>query len=239
MTEANNNIEFSESIRVDADGRTLLIFRDGEWQKWQRFDESTGKFYKMIFVAPEKPPTVEISGIKMHVTQDGNPEIDTDRKLKALGKVHGKMLDTCCGLGYTASALAAKNEISGVLCIERDENMLALCRDNPFSRALFESPKIELRRGDSAEIIKTLDDRSFAGILHDPPRFSLSPGLYEQQFYNECFRVLQHRGKMYHYTGDPNRETRKRGLPERAAERLKTAGFSKVKLAYQGVWAMK
>jgi hypothetical protein len=228
-----------QKFLLDADGRTLYINRNGEWVKWQRFDENTGKFYKMIFVEQGAPPTVEISGIKMHVTQDGNPNLDTKRKLKALGKVFGKVLDTCCGLGYTAIALSELSTVEKVITVERDDNMLALCKENPFSAALFTSPKIDIKRGSSAELIREFPDNYFGGILHDPPRFALSPELYELDFYRECYRVLSAKGKIYHYTGDPNKESRKRSLPEKTAERLREAGFRIAKLSYQGVWAAK
>lgn len=218
--------------------RTILVFDGGEWEKWQQFDDATNKFYKMVFVTSQKPPTVEISGIKMHVTMNGHPALDTANKLRALGPVHGRVLDCCCGLGYTAIALSRLPGISSVTVFERDENMLKLAKENPWSRELFQSPKINLSPGNTADRISEFENGSFSGILHDPPRFALSPELYEVRFYEECLRVLQKKGRLYHYTGDPNK-SRGRGLPEKTIERLLTAGFRKAKKAYQGVWAQK
>jgi predicted methyltransferase len=148
------------------DSRTILIYKENRWQKWQRFDEQSGKFYKMVFVQPGKPPTVEISGIKMHVTKDSDPSLDTRNKLKALGKPGGRVLDTCCGLGYTAITLAALKAVKEVITIEKDSNMVQLCRENPWSRGLFAAEKVTLLRGDAAEKIAEFGDRSFAAILH-------------------------------------------------------------------------
>lgn len=226
-----------ELLRL-SDERTILIFKDNQWQKWQHFDPQTGKFYKMVFVAPGKPPTVEISGVKMHVTKEGDPELDTRSKLRALGPFRGRALDSCCGLGYSAIALAGLKGVKEVVTIEKDPAMLALCRENPWSRELFDSEKIRLIPGDAAEIIAEMPDRSFAAILHDPPRFALAPELYSDEFYRQCRRVLQQRGKLYHYTGDPNQAHRS-SLPERTLERLRKAGFRKAAKAYQGVVAQK
>lgn len=231
-----------ELLRL-SDERTILVFKDNEWQKWQHFDPQSGKFYKMVFVAPGKPhrgkpPTVEISGVKMHVTKDGDPELDTRNKLRALGPFRGRALDSCCGLGYSAIALAGLKSVKEVVTIEKDPAMLALCRENPWSRELFDSEKIRLLRGDAAEIIAEMPDRSFSAILHDPPRFALAPELYSDEFYRQCWRVLQQRGKLYHYTGDPNKAHRS-SLPERTMERLRKAGFRKTAKAYQGVFAQK
>lgn len=220
------------------DARTILIFKDNRWHKWQHFDEQTGKFYKMVFTQPGKPPTVEISGIKMHVTKDSDPSVDTANKLKALGTIKGPVLDTCCGMGYTAIALAKLSYVPEVVTIEKDPNMVQLCRENPWSSGLFKSSNIILLSSDAVEKIAEFTDHSFAAILHDPPRFALAPELYEESFYHHCRRILQNGGKMYHYTGDPNKSHRS-GLPERTIERLKKAGFRKAKKSYQGVLALK
>lgn len=229
----------SPGLLDPGDDRTLLVSRDDGWEKWQYFDDESGRFYKMIYVAEGVPPTVEISGIKMHVTMNGNPALDTRRKLRALGRVNGPVLDTCCGLGYTAIALAQLPAVTQVVSVEKDPVMRQLCRENPWSQELLRSPKIEWRHGDTAELIRDLPARSFAAILHDPPRFALAPELYETAFYRECHRVLRAGGKMYHYTGDPNRQTRRHGLPERTRQRLVQAGLRHTRPTYQGVWAGK
>lgn len=220
------------------DHRTILIFKDNQWQRWQYFDEESEQFYKPVFVAPGKPPTVEISGIKMHVTENGDPMLDTSRKLKALGKVGGRVLDTCCGLGYTAIALGKLKSVTEVICIEQSRTMLQICRENPWSAELFESSKIGLICRDSAELVHTFPDGYFSAVLHDPPRYSLAPQLYEENFYRQLWRILSHRGRIYHYTGGPKKHL-KRGLAERTIARLSSAGFVNVKKSYRGVVAQK
>ncbi|RMG35361.1 MAG: methyltransferase domain-containing protein [Methanobacteriota archaeon] len=242
LLESPEQFRFNEYVfplpPESADERTIWIWREDHWEKWQYFDETSGKFYKMVFVASSRPPTIEISGIKMHVTEDGDPLKDTHQKIRTLGRVMGWILDTCCGLGYTAIYLARLPRIEKVITIEKDHTMLQLCRENPWSQELFSNSRIELLEGDTSELIKNFRDAQFGGILHDPPRYALAPELYEVDFYRQCYRVLKRKGHFYHYTGNPQKG-RKRGLPERTIGRLKEAGFTIVRPAYQGVFARK
>lgn len=226
------------SLPDEDDLRTIWIYRDGGWHKWQYFDERRSKFYKMVFVAEGAPPTVEISGVKMHVTKDGSPAIDTQRKLKALGRVRGEVLDTCCGLGYTAIALADAPGVTRVRVCEVDPNMLRLTRENPWSGELWSNKKIEHHLLSAAAFLESVLDKSLGAILHDPPRFSLGPELYSESFYRYCHRVLRAGGRMYHYTGDPHKH-KGRDLPGQTLARLKKCGFRRGSRAYQGVVAIK
>lgn len=219
--------------------RTILIWREKEWEAWQRFDRSTNKYYKMVFVAEGVPPTVEISGIKMHVTQGGSPLEDTRRKLKTLGRLRGRVLDTCLGLGYTAIAEARYEEVQQVLVCEADPNLLAFCAENPWSQEVLNHPKIQLIVAPVETVVTQIPPAYFRYIVHDPPRFSLAPQLYQLQFYRELFRVLKTGGALYHYTGNPHQRQRKRSLATQTAERLYEAGFARVKIGYQGVVARK
>jgi predicted methyltransferase len=219
--------------------RTILIWRNQRWEKWQHFDELTQKFYKMVFVAEGKPPTVEISGIKMHVTQDGDPLRDTHRKIRTLGQLTGRVLDTCLGLGYTAIAEAESPGVEQVVVCEADPNMVALCAENPWSQPIFTHPAIQLITAPVEKAISLFPDGYFSAILHDPPRFSLAPQLYHPDFYRELYRVLKTGGKLYHYTGNPRQRQRKRPLAVQTAEKLQQVGFVRVRSVYQGVLAGK
>lgn len=233
-------IPFPKKSLLDQDDqRSILVWQDNKWEKWQQFDPATRKFYKMIFVAPGKPPTIEISGIKMHVTENSDPLQDTGLKLKHLTIAKGKALDTCCGLGYTAIALCQLPGIESVLSFEVDANMQKLCRQNPWSQNLYLDSAIKISIGNAADLIREVDSDSIAAIVHDPPRFALAAELYTDGFYQQLWRVLQRKGRLYHYTGDPNRRQRKIPLAEKTAERLKNGGFRRVRLAHQGVFAVK
>ncbi len=220
------------------DNRSILIFRGKQWEKWQYFDPESGRLYKPVFVAPGKPPTVEISGIKMHVTENGDPLKDTHQKLRFLKGAKGRVWDTCCGMGYSAIGLAQLPGVSLVVTSEIDPTMLAICQENPWAQPLWHRPDIQVVRANSATLVSMLRDGSLAAVLHDPPRFALAPELYEVVFYRELWRVLRNGGRLYHYTGNPKKHQAKT-LPVRTAHRLRQAGFQEVRLCYQGVCARK
>jgi len=189
------------------------------------FDEKTKKFYKLI--STKTWPTLEISGIHMHRIKEVDPKTDTELKIKSLGKIYGKVLDICTGLGYTAILAARKKSVEKVVTIEKDENVINIARQNEFSKELFENQKIELIIGDAFEVVNNFNNGSFNFIIHDPPRFSLAPELYSQYFYNKLFRVLKKGGKMFHYTGEPGKLYGKNFI-QGIAKRLLLAGFRKI-----------
>jgi hypothetical protein len=138
--------------------------------------------------------------------------------------VRGKrVLDTCAGLGYFAAWCVADGA-DYVLSFELDPDVLWLRGINPWSPPL--APPLELRQADVATAVRDLAPASFDAILHDPPRFGLAGELYSQAFYDELARVLQPGGRLFHYTGNPNRLTTGRDVPREVAQRLRHAGFS-------------
>ena len=73
-------------------------------------------------------------------------------------------------------------------------------------------------------------------MLHDPPRFGIAGELYSQKFYDQLARVLRPRGRLFHYTGSPNKLTSGRDVPREVSGRLQRAGF-KTELIGDGVLA--
>jgi predicted methyltransferase len=192
----------------------------------QFFDKKTNKFYKLAETSTW--PTVLISGIRMHRTDEVDPKTDSILKIKSLGKIFGKVLDTCTGLGYTAILAARSPDVDMVVTFEKDKNMIFIAKQNQYSKPLFESEKILLCINDSFLAVKAIKSNYFNFIIHDPPRFSLAPELYSQEFYNEIFRILKPRGKLFHYTGKPGSKQGK-NYSKGISKRLKIAGFKKVK----------
>jgi predicted methyltransferase len=75
-------------------------------------------------------------------------------------------------------------------------------------------------------------------VLHDPPRFGIAGELYSQVFYDHLARVLRPRGRLFHYTGTPNKLTSGRDVPNEVASRLRSAGFS-TELKGDGILAVR
>jgi predicted methyltransferase len=80
--------------------------------------------------------------------------------------------------------------------------------------------------GDIVEQIASLADQSVDAILHDPPRFGIAGELYSQAFYQQLARVLKRKGKLFHYTGTPNKRSSGRDVPNEVAARLRRAAFT-------------
>jgi predicted methyltransferase len=91
---------------------------------------------------------------------------------------------------------------------------------------------------DIAEEISRMPAASVDGVLHDPPRFGIAGELYSQSFYSQMARVLRRRGRLFHYTGTPNKLTSGRDVPVEVATRLRRAGFV-TELQGDGVLAVR
>jgi predicted methyltransferase len=187
------------------------------------FSEFTSRAYGLMPTAAA--PTMLISGLPMHRIKGTNPQQDTLAKIKAIAPIQGRVLDTCTGLGYTA--IEAAKTAERVITIELDPTAQEMARFNPWSRALFDNPKIEQIIGDAFDEIQKFADGSFACLLHDPPMLSLAGDLYSGDFYAECWRVLRRNGKLFHYIGDPASKSGAR-TTKGVVRRLQAAGFTRV-----------
>jgi predicted methyltransferase len=128
-------------------------------------------------------------------------------------------------LGYTA--IEAARTAEQVVTIELDPAALEIARLNPWSQALFDSPNIVQIIGDSFEEVQDLETESFARIIHDPPVFKLAGQLYSGAFYRELHRVLQRKGRLFHYVGNPDSKSG-RNMTRGVMRRLRETGFSQV-----------
>ncbi|MDH4165592.1 MAG: methyltransferase domain-containing protein [Gammaproteobacteria bacterium] len=169
------------------------------------------------------PPTFEIDGVKMLPTKQVSPYDDARRKVALIEPGGKRILDTCAGLGYFA-AWCLEGGASEVTSYEINPDVLWLRALNPWSPA--EGPGLNLVAGDIGAAIRGFADVSFDAILHDPPRFGLAGELYSQDFYDELARVLKPGGRLFHYTGTPNRLTSGRDVPQEVQRRLRLAGFT-------------
>lgn len=230
-------------IRVDG-----IHFPDGEMLGWDGVDTinasenncfslDDGRLHKILVYSEQSElvyslmptgvaPTMLVSGIPMHRIKGTEPRQDTREKIKTIKPIFGHVLDTTTGLGYTA--IEASHTANHVTTIELEPAVLEIARLNPWSRALFDNPRITQLIGDSYDIVPSLGDGSFARIIHDPPAFALAGHLYSAEFYLELYRVLQSRGRIFHYIGNPESKSGA-GITRGVVKRLRQAGFSQVK----------
>jgi predicted methyltransferase len=180
-------------------------------------------------------PTFEIDGIKMLPTSRESPYEDARRKVDLIRPAGKTVLDTCGGLGYFAAWCIA-GQAARVLSFEKNPDVLWLRSLNPWSP--WPGGVLELEQGDIAARIANLPSAACDAVLHDPPRFGIAGELYSQAFYAQLARVLKPKGKLFHYTGAPNRLTTGRDVPREVARRLQLAGF-KAMLEGDGVLAVR
>jgi predicted methyltransferase len=211
--------------------RTIYYWAGEAFQPAARYSSS------LIKLVPTQwgPPTFEIDGIKMLPTAKVSPYVDAERKVGLIQPQGKEILDTCGGLGYFA-AWCLQGGAQRVQSFEKNPDVLWLRSLNPWSPAAGDVLKLE--QGDITERIVSLPDGSVDAILHDPPRFGIAGELYSQVFYDQLARVLKRKGKLFHYTGSPNKLTSGRDVPAEVLKRLRRAGFV-AELSGDGVLAAK
>lgn len=212
-----------------------IYYWDGEaFSPVSRFSSSLIKLVPTEWGAP----TFEIDGIKMLPTSKESPVDDARRKVALIEPSGKTVLDTCGGLGYFA-ACCLEAGVASMQSYEKNADVLWLRTLNPWSPDPDASNgRLKLTHADVSEALATVADASVDAVLHDPPRFGIAGELYSQVFYNGLARVLRRGGRMFHYTGSPNRLTSDRDVPREVARRLEKAGF-KAELALDGVFAVK
>jgi hypothetical protein len=200
-----------------------FAIENGVARKIQSYSDATERAFSLY--PTSGAPTMLLSGLPMHRIKDTDPHKDTLSKIRATGIRGGSVLDTATGLGYTAIEAAKLAE--HVVTIEIDPAAQDICRQNPWSQALFNSARIEQIIGDSYDVVSTFEDARFHRVLHDPPAFSIDGDLYSEAIYREFFRILKPAGRLFHYIGDPDSKSGSR-IARGVVERLKRAGFRSV-----------
>lgn len=211
--------------------RTVYYWTGSGFEPAARFTTSLIKLVATEWGAP----TFEIDGIKMLPTAQLSPYVDAGRKVDLIQPRGKLVLDTCGGLGYFA-AWCLRGGARQVLSFEKSADVIWLRGLNPWSPGA--EGALTLRHGDIAREIETLPDQSADAVLHDPPRFGIAGELYSREFYDHLARVLTRGGRLFHYTGAPNRLTSGRDVPNEVAKRLRHAGFL-TEPAGDGVLAVK
>ena len=211
--------------------RTIYHWIGETFQPVARFTTS------LIKLVPTEwgPPTFEIDGIKMLPTAHVSPYADAERKVGLIQPSGKVILDTCGGLGYFA-AWCLLGHAKHVLSFEKAADVIWLRTLNPWSPEI--GSGLTLTLGDIAQHIVMLPGGSVDAILHDPPRFGIAGELYSQVFYDQLARVIKRKGKLFHYTGAPNKLTSGRDVGNEVVKRLQHAGFVAT-LNGDGIFAVK
>ena len=214
-----------------------LYWWDGE--DFAAISRYAGKLIKLVPTEWDVP-TFEIDGIKMLPTSKASPLDDARRKVALVQPAGKAVLDTCGGLGYFA-ACCLDAGAARIQSFEKNEDVLWLRTLNPWSpdpHATGNEGRLQLTHADVSQAIAELPGGSFDALLHDPPRFGIAGELYSQVFYDQLARVLKRGGRLFHYTGAPNKLTSGRDVPREVAKRLEKAGFS-AELALDGVLGVR
>ena len=198
--------------------RTIYHWAGDAFQPVQRYSGS------LIKLVPTQwgPPTFEIDGIKMLPTAQVSPYADAERKVGLIQPRGKAILDTCGGLGYFA-AWCLRGGAQRVQSFEKNPDVMWLREINPWSPG--PHPALDFLEGNIEKEIVGLPDASFDAVLHDPPRFGIAGELYSQAFYDQLARVLKRKGRLFHYTGTPNKLTSGRDVPREVMKRLRNSGF--------------
>ncbi len=215
-------LELSVLEEVAQDDRSVYAVLDDGVSKIEAWSDA---FYKLVRTARRHAPTLEINGIHMHRVKGTFPELDALAKVRLAGRSlkGARVLDTCMGLGYTAT-WALRRGAAFILTVEKSPSVIQIAEQNPWSRAL-ESEQVRVVLGDVAEVIGRLPDSFFQVVIHDPPRFALAGELYSREFYAELARVMKPNGVLVHYVGSPGGRARGVRLYRGVVERLEAVGF--------------
>lgn len=217
------SLTWAEAAEI-ADSETgCFVLEDGDIRKIQVFSETTNR--QCVLMPTSGAPTLLIAGFPMHRIKNIDPHMDTLNKIRA-ARPTGQVLDTSMGLGYTA--IQAARTADHVITIELDPAVVEIASQNPWSRELFTNPKIERRVGDSYDEVETFDDETFTCVIHDPPTIQLAGDMYSGEFYRSLYRIIQPRGRLFHYIGDLNSPSVSR-VVRGVIDRLKAAGFQTIK----------
>lgn len=230
---SNQKIPLQEFKKIKEN--SYYFIESNDLKKLAFFSKESNFYYKLMPTGDW--PTLTLSSTPMHRWVLVSPKEDTISKIKEISHVKGRVLDTCCGLGYTA--IISAKYADEVYTYERDEYVLHIAKFNPYSQELFNNKKIRLFKGDVHKIIYKLEGNFFDRVIHDPPTFKYAPELYSVDFYKQLYRVMKKGSILYHYAPWPHRKGKP--LYPRIMANLKEAGFKAVRYSKEssGVAAQK
>jgi predicted methyltransferase len=216
-------LDWQSIEKINANNNVCYFLKDHTANPIRGFSEILGRAYSLM--PTSEAPILVAAGFPMHRFKNITPLKAALAMVEPVMPIHGKVLDTATGLGYTA--IVASKTASMVTTIELCPVAQEMARMNPWSQDLFDNPKITRIMGDSFEEIGKFGYNSFTAVIHDPPTMALAGNLYSGEFYKQAYRVLQKRGRMFHYIGNPNSAGGSK-VTRGVVRRLHDAGFRKV-----------
>lgn len=196
---------------------------NNDLHKVAMFSEESNFYYKLLPTGGW--PTITLSSTPMHRYSKVSPKKHAGLMVKEISPVRGKVLDTCCGLGYTA-IISSKNA-EEVHTFEIDPYVQEIAKFNPYSQEIFASKIINVHIGDINEEIIDIQDGYFDRVIHDPPTPQYAQELYSLEFHKQLFRVMKNGGILYHYVPQPGKQKGNLLYP-RIIRQLKEVGFKNV-----------
>jgi predicted methyltransferase len=244
LLATDNRLQLPDGVEIDSeslaeevsDDADCILLRPNGPEKVYHYSEALSKHYKLFQPFEDRAPTIVINSATMHTVVRKDPWQDAVDKVRAAGRVRGRCLDTCCGLGYSAQLLSTS--AGEVVTCEVDLNVLDVCAVNPWSEGLFHRPNIEIHLGDQQEYVANCADGSFDAVFHDPPTVYQAGELYSEALYRQFARILRPGGLMYHYVGEPGKK-RGQDYSGGVMRRMQSAGFTRVRRVTSGVLATR
>jgi len=138
-----------------------FVVENGGIRAIQVFSEDTNRMCSLL--PTKRTPSMLIAGFTMHRIVDIDPMQDTLKKIATIAPISGRVLDTATGLGYTA--IEAAKTAEQVITIELDPGAQEIAQLNPWSRGLFNNPKIQQIMGDAFEVVPTFEDIVLIGLF--------------------------------------------------------------------------
>jgi len=209
----NKKIISIPKIREEENSCYVLI--KDNLEKVQFFAQDTNSLYKLVPTSYR--PILQISGTSMH-KKEFLERIEQD-------KLTGKVLDSGTGLGY--SSIIAIQTAEEVITVEIDKNVTEVAKYNPYSEELFKNKKITRINGNIVQKITKFGDEEFNVIIFDAGTPRSSDDFFSLKNYQQAYRVLKRKGKLYHYL-PKHQITKGRDFGGEAITRMQKAGFKVV-----------
>ncbi len=219
------DVKISISDLDDVKEDNCYVVQENKLVRLVLFGKDTNFYYKLL--PTSSWPTITFSSTPMHRHSKITTQQHVEYMVAEISPLQGKVLDCCCGLGYAAILSSKSKSVEIVDTYEIDKNVQVIASYNPYSKDLYNNPKIKLHMESIIEGLKKTKKETYDRIIHDPPTSKYTPWLYTVDFQTELFRVLKRGGILYQYAPCPDKH-KDRLLYPRLVKQLQKIGFKEV-----------